>query len=53
MLLANDLWAAERMLALDDPGTTEACLDDLVVFVTSAAYGKLRRRLGIALPAGG
>ena len=29
------------------------CLDDLVVFVTSAAYGKLRRRLGIALPAGG
>lgn len=51
MLLANDLWAAERMLALDDPGSVAASLDDLVVFVTSKAYGKLRRRLGIALPA--
>jgi len=51
MLLSNDLWAAERMLALDDPGAVHGAIDDLVVFITSEAYGKLRRRLGIAIPA--
>jgi hypothetical protein len=49
MLLANDLWAAEAMLRMDDPDGAEASLNDLIVFMTSDAYGKLRRRLGIAV----
>src|SRR5262249_2523454 len=43
LLLANDLTAARAMLALDDPGRAEERMDDLLVFVTSERYGKLRQ----------
>jgi hypothetical protein len=49
LLLADDLEAAHKVLALEDPVRAEARLDELLVFVTSDRYGKIRRQLGIAV----
>jgi hypothetical protein len=50
LLLANDLAAAHAVLESENPETAREKMDDLVVFVTSDRYAKLRRQLGIALP---
>ncbi len=47
LLLANDLGAAHAVLELEDPGTTDARMDDLIVFVTSDRYSKLRANLAL------
>jgi hypothetical protein len=49
LLLADDLEAVHKMLALEDPVRAEARFDDLLVFATSDRYGKIRRQLGIAV----
>jgi hypothetical protein len=48
LLLANDLLAAHAVLALEDPSGAAARMDDLLVFVTSDRYVKLRAYLGLA-----
>ncbi len=50
LLLANDLGAAHSVFALEDPSTADAKMDDLIVFVTSDRYAKLRQQIGLALP---
>jgi hypothetical protein len=50
LLLANDLGAAHSVFALEDASTAEAKMDDLIVFVTSDRYAKLRQQIGLALP---
>jgi hypothetical protein len=47
LVLANDLGAAHAVLQLDDPATVASKMDDLIVFVTSDRYAKLRRQIGI------
>ncbi len=49
LLLAGDLGAAERMLKLEHPAEAPALVDDLLVFVTSDRYGKLRKQIGVAV----
>lgn len=51
LLLANDLDAAAKVLALDTQASSalEAKVDDLIAFVMSERYTKLRRQLGIAI----
>lgn len=53
MLLANDLGAAARMIALfgGAHGTAhvEEAADDLLAFVVSDRYAQLRKRIGIAI----
>ncbi|HVY49784.1 MAG TPA: hypothetical protein VHB21_28010, partial [Minicystis sp.] len=51
MLLAGDLGAAERVLALDAGVDARAFVDDLVVFVTSERYTRLRKQIGVAVTA--
>jgi hypothetical protein len=48
LLLANDLGAAHAVFELEDPGTTGARMDDLIVFVTSDRYPKLRASMGLS-----
>jgi hypothetical protein len=49
LLLSNDLAAARAMIALDDATGAEEKMDDLLVFVTSERYAKLRKQLGVAI----
>jgi hypothetical protein len=49
LLLANDLKAARAVLVLDDVATAEQRMDDLLVFVLSDRFAKLRRQIGTAL----
>jgi hypothetical protein len=49
LLLAGDLGAAERMLKLERPADAAALVDDLLVFVTSDRYTKLRKQIGVAI----
>lgn len=49
LLLADDLRAAESMLAIVDPAGKDEAMDDLLVFVTGDRYSRLRRQLGIAV----
>lgn len=49
LLLANDLRAAHAVLDLDDAQKTAERMDDLLTFVSSDRYGKLRKQLGIAV----
>ncbi len=48
-LLANDLRAAHNVLALEDKDHLTEKMDDLIVFVTSDRYARLRKQLGIAI----
>jgi hypothetical protein len=50
LLLANDLGAARAVFELEDASTAEAKMDDLIVFVTSDRYARLRQQIGLALP---
>jgi hypothetical protein len=47
LLLANDLGAAQTVLELEQPEAAASKMDDLVVFVTSDRYAKLRQLLGL------
>jgi hypothetical protein len=49
LLLANDLEAARAMLALDGADTVADKMDDLLVFMLSERFAKLRRQIGIAV----
>jgi len=49
LLLSNDLEASRAMIALGDPAGAEERMDDLLVFVTSERYAKLRKQLGVAV----
>ncbi len=48
LLLANDLAAAHAVFVLEDPATAEAKMDDLIVFVTSDRYAKVRSQIGLS-----
>jgi hypothetical protein len=50
MLLANDLGAAQAVLEIEEPATTQDKMDDLIVFATSDRYAKLRRQMGLSVP---
>jgi hypothetical protein len=50
LLLSNDLSAARAVFELEDASTADARMDDLIVFVTSDRYSKLRQQIGLALP---
>ncbi len=49
LLLSNDLGAARAMIAQEDAAGAEEKMDDLLVFVTSERYAKLRKQLGVAI----
>jgi hypothetical protein len=49
LVLANDLGAAHAVLELEDPATVASRMDDLIVFVTSDRYAKLRKQIGLAV----
>ena len=49
MLLANDLRAAHGVLKVEDPERADEKMDDLLSFVTSERYGRLRKQLGVSL----
>ncbi|HEY1960194.1 MAG TPA: hypothetical protein VGH28_31510 [Polyangiaceae bacterium] len=49
LLLANDLMAAQSVFDLEDKERTQERMDDLLSFVSSDRYGKLRKQLGIAI----
>ncbi|HSO37951.1 MAG TPA: hypothetical protein VLT33_35730, partial [Labilithrix sp.] len=49
LLLANDLKAAHSIFALEDPTHLGEKMDDLMSFVVSDRYAKLRRQIGIAV----
>lgn len=48
-LLANDLKAADAVFALEDEAHRNERMDDLMSFVVSDRYAKLRRQIGIAV----
>jgi hypothetical protein len=48
LLLANDLAAARAILELEQPAGAAAKMEDLIVFVTSDRYSKLRQMIGLA-----
>jgi hypothetical protein len=48
-LLANDLRSAQAVIKLDDPAHEADKVDDLLAFVTSERYARLRKQLGIAI----
>ncbi|MDB4941043.1 MAG: domain protein putative component of TonB system [Labilithrix sp.] len=50
LLLANDLKAAHAVTALEDATHLNEKMDDLMSFVVSDRYSKLRKQIGIALP---
>jgi hypothetical protein len=47
LLLANDLGAAHAVLEMEQPDAAASKMDDLIVFVTSDRYTKLRRMIGL------
>jgi hypothetical protein len=49
LLLANDLKAAHSVFALEDPAHLGEKMDDLMSFVASDRYAKLRKQIGIAI----
>ena len=49
LLLANDLGAAERMIALTRPDSAAEDVDELIRFFTAGRCSLLRRRIGIAV----
>lgn len=49
LLLANDLRAAHSVFALEDASTVGERMDDLMSFVVSDRYAKLRKQIGIAI----
>lgn len=49
LLLANDLKAADAILAREDEAHRNERMDDLMSFVLSDRYAKLRRQIGIAI----
>lgn len=49
LLLANDLRAAHSVLAVEDPAHLGEKMDDLMSFVVSDRYAKLRKQIGIAV----
>ena len=49
LLLSGDLGAAQRVLALEDKTRADDRMNDLLVFVLSDRYAKLRKQLGIAV----
>jgi hypothetical protein len=51
LLLADDLRAAHAVFELEDRAGLRARMDDLIVFLTSDRYAKLRQQTGLALPA--
>jgi hypothetical protein len=48
-LLCGDLHAAEAVLKLDDEAAWQTGIDDLLCFLVSERYGKLRKQLGVAV----
>jgi hypothetical protein len=52
LLLSNDLGAAHAVLELEQPDAAAAKMDDLIVFLTSDRYAKLRQVLGLRPAAG-
>jgi hypothetical protein len=51
MLLANDLKAAEHVFDLEDKSKTPERMDDLLSFMASDRYAKLRKQIGIGVGA--
>jgi hypothetical protein len=51
LLLANDLKAAHAVLAVEDAAHVNEKMDDLMSFVVSDRYAKLRKQIGIAVAA--
>ena len=49
LLLANDLRAAHNVLSLEDKAHIAEKMDDLMSFVVSDRYAKLRKQIGIAI----
>ncbi len=49
LLLANDLRAAHAVLSAEDPAHVAEGMDDLMTFVVSERYAKLRKQIGIAV----
>jgi hypothetical protein len=49
LLLCNDLHAAERMLAREQPGGAADWMDELIVFFSAGRCSLLRKRIGIAV----
>jgi len=47
LLLANDLLAAQTVLEMEQPDAAASKMDDLIVFVTSDRFTKLRRMIGL------
>jgi hypothetical protein len=50
LLLADDLGAAHAVFELEDRAGVRARMDDLIVFLTSDRYARLRQQIGLALP---
>lgn len=50
LLLANDLRAAHNVFAIEDMPHLDENMDDLMSFVVSDRYSKLRKQIGIAIP---
>lgn len=50
LLLANDLRAAHAVFSLEDKTHLDEQMDDLMSFVVSDRYAKLRKQIGIAIP---
>ena len=48
-LLSNDLKAAHAVLTLEDASRVDEQMDDLMSFVVSDRYAKLRKQIGIAI----
>jgi hypothetical protein len=49
LLLAGDLHAARAVLAAEDPAKAEEKMSDLLTFVVSDRYAKLRKQIGVAV----
>jgi hypothetical protein len=49
LLLSGDLAASANVLALQDKAKSDDRVNDLLVFVLSDRYAKLRKQLGIAV----
>ncbi|HEY8078103.1 MAG TPA: hypothetical protein VIF62_28445, partial [Labilithrix sp.] len=49
LLLANDLGAADAILRQEDAAHANEKMDDLMSFVVSDRYGRLRKQIGISL----
>ncbi|MFO0662706.1 MAG: hypothetical protein U0174_02085 [Polyangiaceae bacterium] len=49
LLLSGDLKAAHTILSISEEGHVEERMDDLLSFVASERYNKLRKQLGIAI----